>query len=432
MVTGFLARDSKGKRVTLGRNGSDFSAAIFSKLMLAKELVIWKDVDGVFSADPSRVRQAFAIPYLSYESALELAYFGAKVIHPKTIAPAMELNIPIRIKNTLKPELPGTLISSDAPDSELAVQGLTSIDQVGLINIEGTGLVGVSGTSARVFTVLSKNHISVILISQASSEHSICFAVQLDEVDKALEVLVHAFEFEIKQHLVSRIFADKDCAILAAVGDGMVGSVGILSRFTGTLAKANVNVRAIAQGSSERNISIVVKSDDIDKALKAVHAGFYLSTKTLSIGIIGPGVVGATLIEQISDQLERLRSQHQVNLRVRGICNSKKMLFADEQIDLKNWAEDLEQSDQPTDLDAFAKHIVSDDMPHALIIDCSANQQVVDHYVGFIERGAHIITPNKRMNSGDYTKYKELKALANKKGRHYLYETTVCAGLPAA
>jgi aspartokinase/homoserine dehydrogenase 1 len=430
VITGFIACDEAGKLITLGLNCSDFSAAIFAKLFQAKALIIWKDTDGIFSADPARVRSAFPLEHLSYASALELAYFGATVIHPKTIAPVMEDNIPIHIKNALNPDAKGTLISADVPASSLPIQGITSISDIALINIEGTGLIGVCSTAARVFGALAHVEISVILISQASSEHSICLAVQRDVADQAVKVLEDAFEFEIAQRQVERIEADKACAILAVVGDGMEGAVGVNSRLAATLAQANINLKAIAQGSSERNISVVVSDADIDKALRAVHAGFYLSNKTLSIGIIGPGVVGGELIQQINASLSRLHDDSQLSLQVRGICNSSKMILSDEALALSDWQMQLAQSDISMDANAFVEHVIADDIPHAVIIDCSANQGIADQYVDFVKKGGHIITPNKRAGSGDYAYYQSLKQALIKHHRHFLYETTVCAGLP--
>lgn len=430
VITGFLACDSNAKPVTLGRNCSDFSAAIFAKLFNAKKLIIWKDTDGIYSADPNQVHSAFPIEHLSYESALELAYFGAAVIHPKTIAPAMEQDIPIYIKNSVNPTAQGTVISSHRSTSTLNVQGITSISNIALISIEGTGLIGVCGTAARVFTALEKAEISVILISQASSEHSICFAVEADVADQAVTVITDSFEFEIAQQQVEQIVADNHCAILAVVGDNMVGTVGISGKLTSTLAKANINVKAIAQGSSERNISIVVAQAEINKALGAVHAGFYLSDKTLSIGIIGPGVVGKTLIKQIHEELDRLQQQYHLRLQVRGICNSSKMILSKNPLHLADWQAQLNQSSVNTDITEFVYHIIADDIPHAVIIDCSANENIANQYVDFVKKGAHIITPNKRANSGDYPYYKELKQVIRDTHHHYLYETTVCAGLP--
>lgn len=430
IITGFIAATLDGKRTTLGRNGSDFSSAIFAKLFRAKSLTIWTDVDGIFTADPHRVRSAFVIESLSYKEALELAYFGAKVLHPMTIAPVLENQIPIYIKNSQNPQAQGTYISSTLSKSPYLIKGLTCIDNIALINIEGAGMIGVSGIAVRVFQVLYQKNISVILISQASSECSICFAISSIYADTAVKALTENFQFEIEHQQIERIYADKSCAILAAVGDQMIGTVGISSKLCNSLAKANINIHALSQGSSERNISVVIKNDDVNRALQAIHAGFYLSNKTISIGLIGPGQVGSALLQQIHTAMERLKTRYQVNLYVRGLMNSKKMLLSDEAIDLTNWKEQLNQSDRQADLQAFTDHILADDVPHAVIIDCTANLEIAHQYAHFIERGIHVITPNKHTNAGDLRYYKTLKSLAIKKNSHYLYEATVCAGLP--
>lgn len=430
VITGFIASTIDGKRTTLGRNGSDFSGAIFAKLFDAKELIIWTDVDGIYSADPAKVKSAFPINYLSYEEAFELAYFGAKVIHPNTIAPAVEKKIPIYIKNSFNPTAPGTGIIAEAPKSIHPIRGLSSIDDIALVNIEGTGMIGVSGIAARVFQMLHQTHISVILISQASSEHSICFAVRKTQADLALDILTEHFQFEISQNIIEKVYADLNCAILATVGEGMVGAPGVAGKLCATLAKANINIRAIAQGSSERNISVVVNNQDIVKALRAVHAGFYLSSKTISIGVIGLGKVGGALLEQIQATVNPLREEHHINLCVRGIMNSQKMFLTFDAMNLNQWHESLTQSNTAASLEQFVDHILSDEMPHAVIIDCTASQMTTDHYLKIIAKGADIITPNKKANSGDLNFYKELKNLAQSKSRYYLYETTVCAGLP--
>lgn len=430
VITGFIAANEEGKQITLGRNGSDFSAAIFAKLFSAKQLIIWKDVDGIYSADPRQVRSAFPIEQLSYEAALELAYFGAAVLHPRTIMPVMENNIPIAIKNILNPAAKGTLITRSKPSDNFPVQGITSIERIALITIEGTGLIGVSGTAVRVFKVIEEEQISVILISQASSEHSICFAIEAHLAEKAVKALQRAFELEMQQHLVERIAADNECAILAVVGDGMVGNIGIAGKLTSTLAKINVNIKAIAQGSSERNISLVLSMHDINKSLNAVHAAFYLSDKTVSIGLIGPGLVGSTLLQQIQRELIHLQEKHHVKLWVRGICNSKQMLLSHEAMDLSTWEKQLNEKGASLNLQAFAEHIIADDVPHAVIIDCTANENIAQQYLQFIQQGAHVITPNKRASAGDLAYYEKLKQSAAHSHRHYLYETTVCAGLP--
>lgn len=430
IVPGFIARTFDGQFTTLGRNGSDYSAAIFAKLFAATELIIWTDVDGVFSADPKKVPAAFVLNELSYEEALELAYFGAKVLHPKMIAPAMEANIPIIIRNSMNPAAKGTRIAAQRAPSPYLLQGITSIDDIALINIEGSGLLGVSGVAARVFSVMQQANISVILITQASSEHSICFAISEAHVPEALRILHAHFQFELAQQHIQRIQAHKGCAIISAVGDDMVGTPGIAGKFCDTLAKANVNIRAIAQGSSERNISLVVNKIDSQRALRAVHARFYRSHKTLAIGLIGPGLVGATLLQQFHQARQYLQEKYQVELCVRGIMNSRQMLLSQVNIDLPQWQDALQQSLLTANLTDFAQHVLADDMPHGVIIDCTADQTVVEHYLDFIQLGLHIITPNKRANSGDWDFYQQLKATTQRKNRHYLYETTVCAGLP--
>ena len=305
VITGFIARDPKGLQTTLGRNGSDFSASIFADLLDATEIYIWTDVDGVLSADPRRVPDATVIDSLSYHEAMELAYFGAKVIHPQTMAPAVEKRIPIWIRNTFAPEKPGTLIC-ESPVSSHAVKGITSIERIALVNVEGAGMIGVPGTAERLFGALRDEGVSVILISQGSSEHSICFAVP--EADSALteRTVRQAFDTELRQGQIQNVDLVSGCSILSVVGDGMAGTPGIAAAVFGALAAAGVNIRAIAQGSSERNISAVIDERQSTRALRSVHARFYLSPHTVSIGLIGPGTVGGVLLEQLASQRERL------------------------------------------------------------------------------------------------------------------------------
>lgn len=430
VVTGFIASTEDGRRTTLGRNGSDFSAAIFARLLKAKSLTIWKDVDGIFTADPKRVRSAFVIDSLSYNEALEFAYFGAKVLHPMTIAPLLKHQIPLRIKNSLNPHAKGTDISAAPSPSIYPIKGLTCIDNITLINIEGTGMIGVSGIAARVFQLLHNVNISVILISQASSEQSICFAVSSQYADLAVKELSDNLQFELDRQQIEAIHVDKTCAILAVVGDNMVGTTGVSGKLFNTLAKANINIHAISQGSSERNISVVIKNREINKALQTVHAGFYLSPKTISIGLIGPGQIGGTLLNQIEASLDALQEKYQVNLCVRGIMNSHNMILSHEAIDLSQWPELLDKSAVKANIDDFVDHIKSNDIPHAVIIDCTANQNIAQYYSDFIEKTIHVITPNKHANSGDLNFYKKLKNIVQAKKCHYLYEATVCAGLP--
>ena len=429
IITGFVASDRRGVQTTLGRNGSDFSGSIFGALLEAREIHIWTDVDGVLSADPRRVPDATVIDSLSYNEAMELAYFGAKVIHPQTMAPAVGRDIPIWIRNTFAPEKHGTLICAE-PKSSLPVKGITTIERVALINLEGAGMIGVPGTAHRLFGALREEGISVILISQGSSEHSICCAIPQDQATRAAAVVKDAFARELKEGQIQNVDVDPDLAILAIVGDGMAGTPGVSAKVFNSLGAASVNVRAIAQGASERNISVVIDGRDATKALRAAHAGFYLSPHTLSIGIIGPGTVGRVLLSQLASQAARLRDKHKVDLRVRGILASKRMLLSDSGIDLARWRELFEKNAVESDLEKFVDHVRVDYLPHTVLIDCTASGDVGSKYAGWLARGVHVITPNKKANSAELSYYRSLREARLASGAHYLYETTVGAGLP--
>ena len=429
VITGFIASDEDQLQTTLGRNGSDFSAAIFAALTNADELSIWTDVDGVMSADPKQVPEAQIIDLLSYNEAMELAYFGAKVLHPQTLGPAVDNDIPIIIRNSFDPQHPGSRISADARPAE-RIKGITAVGGMALINLEGAGMIGVPGTADRLFAALRNADVSVTLISQASSEHSICIAVPADVVEHAKKVIAEAFAAELASGQIQRVEATDAQSIIAVVGDGMAGTPGIAARFFGNLGRAGINVRAIAQGSSERNISAVVDTNDVTRALRAVHSGFYLSAKTLSIGLIGCGTIGGTFLEQMQQQTQRLRKDFNLDLRVRGIARSNHMLLADRRIDLGDWREGLSASETNSDLDAFESHVHADHLPHAVIIDCTADQAIADRYAGWLQRGIHIVTPNKKAFSGNQSDYAALALSAKQGNAHYLYETTVCAALP--
>jgi bifunctional aspartokinase / homoserine dehydrogenase 1 len=429
VITGFVASDSRGVQTTLGRNGSDYSASIFGALLDAGEIHIWTDVDGVLSADPRRVPDARVIDSLSYNEAMELAYFGAKVIHPQTMAPAVGRDIPIWIRNTFAPEKEGTLICAH-PDSALPVKGITSIEQVAIINVEGAGMIGVPGTAHRLFGALREAGVSVILISQGSSEHSICCAVPQAQASRAATVVREAFERELKDGQIQRVDVDADLAILAVVGDGMAGMPGIAAKVFNALGGASVNVHAIAQGASERNISVVVDGRHATRALRAVHAGFYLSPNTLSIGLIGPGTVGRVLLQQLASQSVRLREQFNLHLRVRGILSSKRMLLSEAGVDLATWQDEFERKAVPADMDKFLDHVRVDYLPHTVVVDCTASEAVGRRYKELFERGVHIVTPNKKANTAELSYYRGMRAARRATGAHYLYEATVGAGLP--
>lgn len=431
VITGFIAKTLDGRRTILGRNGSDYSAAIFAKLFNAKCLYIWTDVDGIYTAHPQKVKSAFVIEQLSYKEAHELAYFGASVLYPMTVLPVESENIPLYIKNSYNPQAKGTYISHETKKTQYMIKGLTYVLDIALISIEGAGLIGVAGTAARIFQILKEINVSVILISQASSEHSICFAINSSMADLAVRTLQEQLYLEVSENLIGKITVDSHCSIVAAVGEEMIGTIGVAGKICDTLAKANVNIRALAQGSSERNISVVIDSSQINKALQALHAGFYLSSKTLSIGLIGPGVVGKTLLKQITDELAHLRSKYQINLCVRGIIDSRKMILEHDEINLNKWEHNLKNSKLSADITKFVDHIVSDDVPHAVIIDCTASEEISKKYIDFVKKGISIITPNKYANGGSkISYYKNLKAAIREYKCQYLYEATVCAGLP--
>jgi aspartokinase/homoserine dehydrogenase 1 len=429
VITGFIATDTQGLQTTLGRIGSVYSASIFGALLDAGEIVIWTDVDGVLSADPRLVPEATVIDALSYNEAMELAYFGAKVIHPQTMAPAVQKRIPIWIRNTFAPQKAGTLIHDRSAPSPL-VKGITTIDRIALINLEGAGMIGVPGTAHRLFGALREEGISVILISQGSSEHSICFAVPEVEAERAERVVRRAFDPELREGQIQSVEPDRGCSILAVVGDGMAGAHGVAAQVFSALGKAGVNVRAIAQGASERNISVVIDGRDSARALRATHASFYLSPHTISIGLIGPGFVGGALLDQLATQVERLRRDFKLDLRLRGIAGSKKMVLAGGTIDLATWREQYASASDAVDLERFTAHVHADHVPHAIILDCSASSDVASCYAGWLARGVHVVTPNKKANSAAYGDYERLREARRIAGAHYLYEATVGAGLP--
>ncbi|MBU6377053.1 MAG: bifunctional aspartate kinase/homoserine dehydrogenase I [Gammaproteobacteria bacterium] len=429
IITGFIATDTRGVQTTLGRNGSDFSASIFGSLLDAAEIHIWTDVDGVLSADPRRVPDAQVIDSLSYNEAMELAYFGAKVIHPQTMAPAVGREIPIWIRNTFAPDHPATLICA-RPQSALAVKGITTIENIALLNLEGAGMIGVPGTASRLFGALREEGISVVLISQGSSEHSICCAVPREQAERAVATVRAAFARELDEGQIQSVEIDRELAILAVVGDGMAGIPGIAAKVFNALGTAAVNVRAIAQGASERNISVVVPAKAATRALRAVHSSFYLSSHTVSVGVIGPGTVGKVLLEQIASQSDRLRRDFKLDLRVRGLLSSKRMLLSDKGVPLASWQQDFAAASAAPDLAAFAAHVGVDYLPNRVIIDCTASGEIAKHYPDWLAAGIHVVTPNKKANSAPMQFYRSLREARRLGSTHYLYEATVGAGLP--
>lgn len=428
VVTGFVARDRSGRITTLGRNGSDYSGAIFAALFNADELHIWTDVDGVLSADPRVVPEAVQLSALSYDEACELAYFGAKVVHPQTMSPAIERGLPIIIRNTFHPEHPGTRITAER-DSSGPVKGLTLSPDLAIINLEGTGLIGVPGTAERVFAALRDARVSVVMISQGSSEHSICCVVKSVEAQRAQAALLNAFAHELTIGQVQRVQRTDGVSVLAAVGDGMAGQPGVAARLFESLGRARVNILAIAQGSSERNISVAIGGADATKALRAAHAGFWLSPQTFSVGVIGPGNVGATLIDQLRAAQPQLLGKANLDLRLRAIASSRTMLLDERGIG-DDWRDRFAHNGQAADLDAFTAHLLSAHLPHAVIVDCSASAEVADRYAGWLAAGIHVVTPNKQAGAGGWDRYRDIHEAASGSGARFRYEATVGAGLP--
>ena len=450
ICTGFIASTPDGFPTTLKRNGSDYSATIFGALVVADDITIWTDVDGVYSSDPRRVKDAVCLERLSYNEAWELAYFGANVLHPRTTLPAMKFSIPICIRNYFAQDAPGTLIAArceiPADQSEKGtknvgkvvstagelIKGITTIDDVCLITVEGTGLVGVPGFASAVFSTVRDANCNVVMISQASSEHSICFAVRQNESDRVTAALNTRFEKAIASGRVSRVVALNNCSILSAVGQNMANVPGVSAMLFTALASAAVNVIAISQGASEYNITVVIKKSDCIKAVNAVHSRFYASRTPLSVGIVGPGLVGKTLLAQMQEQKQTLLDKFGVDLRVVAISGGSKMHLSetDGNVDLDDWENKYSNENEPADFEKFTDHVVESNSPNQVIIDCSASDEVALQYKGWLSRGIHVVTPNKKANSGPYAYYKSLRNIQRDSYTHYFYEATVGAGLP--
>lgn len=431
VVTGFVARDGEGRATTLGRNGSDYSAAIFARLFDADALTIWTDVDGVLSADPRLVPEAVCLPSMSYAEACELAYFGAKVLHPQTMAPVQERGIPLWIRNTRRPHLPGTLISTGSMRDGAPVKGISLVRDLAIVELVGNGMVGVPGAAERLFGALRRADVSVTMISQGSSEHSICCVVRADQAERARDAIASAFAEAIADRQAQAVTLTRDIAVLAAVGDGMVGTPGVAARLLGGLAQARVNARAIAQGAGERNISVAISEHDATRALRAAHAAFWLSPQTVSIGVIGPGQVGRALLSQLTAALPQLRSRSGLDLRLRALANSRAMLLEERSLDPADVVSQLDGDRAgPVDLHRFAHHVRGEHLPHALIVDCSASAQVAAHYPDWLAAGIHVVTPNKHAGSGAWAHYAAIQDASRRGGGRFRYEATVGAGLP--
>lgn len=428
VMTGFLGATPDGRTTTIGRNGSDYSAAITGGALSADMIEIWTDVDGVLSADPRAVRSAFVLPQLSYEEAMEMSYFGASVLHSATIAPAVAKGIPVLIKNTLNADAPGTLISKEIDMRFGAAKGITSVDNITLLTLRGMSMVGVPGTAERLFGALASASVNVILISQASSEHTICFAVRTDDAARARQAIAGEFRYELQSKLTS-LDERPSQTIVAVVGEGMRGTPGIAGTIFQTLGWNKVNVSAIAQGASERNISFVIDSSQKAFALNVVHDKFFIPGTTVSIALLGPGNVGGEVLEQLRQQGEALLHRG-FTLRVVAIANSKKALIDPAGIPLNKWRNRLLSAGEPHTPEKLASLLGGFSFPNAVLIDCSANPEVVDAYPSYIKSGFHIITPNKLANVLPTKRHASLMDLFRKERKQFFYEANVGAGLP--
>jgi aspartokinase/homoserine dehydrogenase 1 len=431
VVTGFVGAAKGGLTTTLGRGGSDYTAAILGAGLDASAIEIWTDVDGVMTADPRKVKKAFSLSQMTYAEAMEMSHFGAKVIYPPTIQPALAKKIPLYIKNTFNPEFEGTFISDKADAGSHAVKGISSISHIALITLQGSGMVGVPGIAGRLFTSLAQAGVNVIIITQGSSEHSISFAVQPAAAAKAKRSVEREFEFEMRQRLIESVKVEEDLAAIAIIGENMRYRPGIAGRLFQALGKNGVNVVAIAQGSSELNISVVINRADEGKALNAIHEAFFLSdTQELHLFMIGVGLIGTTLIKQIRAQAPFLKEKRAMEIKIVGLANSKKMYFDENGIDLDNWKDLLHNVDSPTDIAGFVQRMKQLNLSNTIFVDNTANAKVADYYEDILNASISISTPNKIGTSSSYLQYQRLKTISERKGVLFMYETNVGAGLP--
>ncbi|PWJ59490.1 aspartate kinase [Dyadobacter jejuensis] len=430
-VTGFIASTTDGVTTTLGRGGSDYTASILAAALEAECIEIWTDVDGMMTADPRKVANAFTIPSISYAEAMELSHFGAKVIYPPSLQPAFAKNITLKVLNTFNVDFEGTYVQKTANGKDYAITGISSIDEIALVNIQGSGMIGVAGISGRVFTALSFHDISVILISQASSEHSICFSVDPKNAARAIEVLENEFSSEIELGHIDSVGVEKNLSIIAIVGEGMKQSSGVSGKLFSVLGKNGINVVATAQGSSELNISVVISKGDLSKALNAIHGVFFQSeTRSLNLFLVGVGLIGGTLLEQIKNQTQYLREEKLLNLNLAGLTNTKKMLLDADGIKPEEWKARIDEEGVKTSLPAFVQRMIELNLPNSVFVDCTSDKDIVQYYHMLLDASISVVTPNKVANSGSYAEYLSLQRTALKRGVKFLYETNVGAGLP--
>ena len=434
LLPGFIATDENEEITNLGRGGSDYTAALIANYIDASILEIWTDVSGMYTAHPNLVSQALPIPFLSYNEAMELSHFGAKVIFPPTLQPLVEKEIPILIKNTFDAAAQGTKINKKGTSeggNGTVVKGVSHIENVALINLEGSGMIGIPGFSKRLFECLSKKKINIIMITQASSEHSICIGLRSEDAKDAKKAIDTEFEFEISLSRVEPALVEMNMTNIAVVGDNMKKHQGISGKLFSSLGSNNINIRAIAQGASERNISIIIDERNTQKALNSIHECFFeTQTKELNLFITGVGNVGGKLLEQINQQQAYLLEHLRLKVRVIALANSRKMLLSDVPLDLENWRELLDQSKQTSDRESFFNHIKSLNLRNSIFVDNTANEEIAGEYNRYLEHNIGVVTCNKIACASSLSNYKELKRTARKFGTPFLFETNVGAGLP--
>jgi aspartokinase/homoserine dehydrogenase 1 len=428
IMPGFIGVNEDGQVTTLGRNGSDYSAAVLAVCAEAQCCEIWTDVDGIFNADPRMIKEATLLDYLSYQEAMELSYFGASVLHPKTIGPIAQYHIPCLIKNTGNPDAEGTLIGNES-DNKKSVKAISNLDDLTMFNVSGPGMKGMVGMASRVFKTLSQESISVVMISQSSSEYSISFCVHSQDAQAAKECLSHEFELELLNGLLEPLDLQGDLSIVCLVGDGMQQQKGVAAKFFSSLAQARVNVIAIAQDSSERSICVVIEKRKCTSALKVTHQNFFTHSPAIDVFMVGCGVVGSELLEQINRQQKSLNAQN-ISLKVYGIANSKGMSFDAEGINLSNWSTVVGQNAQALTAENLKAFVDDNNLINPVLVDCTSNEALAMSYVEYLAAGFHVVTPNKKSNTDSWEYYQELRRTAQSTNRRFLYETTVGAGLP--
>lgn len=431
IVTGFIAESESHEIITLGRGGSDFTAALIGAALKTQEIEIWTDVDGLYTANPKIVQKAFPQAYVSFAEAMELSHFGAKVIYPPAVQPALNADIPILIKNSFNPQAKGTIIGNNSAENRTTICGISSINSVSLLRLEGSGMQGISGTSKRLFTALAEKGINIILITQASSEHTICFAVSPQDTEAAVDAVNNEFNLEIKANIIQPVITNTECSIISIVGENMRLSPGTAGKTFSALGKNGININAIAQGSSELNISAVISRHDEVKALKALHEEFFFpDTRAINVCLIGAGLIGNELIDQLRNHIETLEAEHDHMIRVIGIANTSKMLFNPEGIPVSELSKNNLEQGQESDFNKLFELIRNSSLPNMVFVDCTASKDVADKYLDILRKNISIITPNKKAQSADYETYQHLKQAASKRGISFLYETSVGAGLP--